>query len=68
VAHAERGIGDGRTDEPQRDRKGELLLGGLVRQTVHVLWTTPSARDWKDTPGMAIVAKDGRVRLDQLPR
>ena len=31
-------------------------------------WVTPSARDWKDTPGMATVAEDGRVRLDQLPR
>lgn len=31
-------------------------------------WVTPSARDWKDTPGMAVTAKDGRIRLDQLPR
>ena len=35
-------------------------------------WVTPSARDWKDTPGMSITGKnpDGstRVRLDQLPR
>lgn len=32
------------------------------------LWTTVSARDWKDSVGMATEAADGRVRLDQLPR
>ena len=35
-------------------------------------WATPSARDWKDSPGMATTAvnPDGseRKRLDQLPR
>ena len=31
-------------------------------------WVTPSARDWKDTPGMATERPDGRSRLDQLPR
>ncbi len=35
-------------------------------------WLTPSARDWKDTPGMATTSinKDGSVRnrVDQLPR
>jgi len=31
-------------------------------------WVTASARDWKDTPGMAIEREDGRTRLDQLPR
>lgn len=31
-------------------------------------WTTASARDWKDTPGMATTRPDGRTRLDQLPR
>lgn len=30
--------------------------------------TTASARDWKDSPGMATSGPDGRVRLDQLPR
>lgn len=29
---------------------------------------TPSARDWKDSAGMATTAEDGRKRLDQLPR
>lgn len=31
-------------------------------------WLTPSARDWKDTPGMARTRKDGRSRMDQLSR
>ena len=31
-------------------------------------WVTPSARDWRDTPGMAMERPDGRTRLDQLPR
>ena len=31
-------------------------------------WVTPSARDWKDTPGMVTKRPDGRSRLDQLPR
>ena len=31
-------------------------------------WVTPSARDWKDTPGMSTERPDGRARLDQLPR
>ena len=31
-------------------------------------WVTPSARDWKDTPGMATERLDGGSRLDQLPR
>jgi len=35
-------------------------------------WSTPSARDWKDTPGMATTGTnpDGseRTRIDQLPR
>lgn len=31
-------------------------------------WPTASSRDWKDTPGMSTERKDGRSRLDQLPR
>lgn len=31
-------------------------------------WVTPSARDWKDTPGMATERSDGKPRTDQLPR
>lgn len=41
------------------DLKDTALLAG---------WVTPSARDWKDTPGMATEAANGRTRLDQLPR
>ncbi len=39
----------------------------LTRAPV-TMWTTASARDGKDTPGMARVAADGRKRDDQLPR
>lgn len=46
-----------------------LNLSGTVQLTA---WTTPSARDWKDSPGMNEMATnpDGtsRTRLDQLPR
>ena len=31
-------------------------------------WLTPSARDWKDSPGMATELPGERKRLDQLPR
>ena len=34
----------------------------------HNTWPTPSARDWKDTPGMTAQRKDGKSRDDQLPR
>lgn len=30
-------------------------------------WVTPAARDWKDSPGMT-AQRDGKDRLDQLPR
>jgi len=32
------------------------------------LWATPSARDWKDTPGMSKTREAGRTRVDQLAR
>lgn len=55
--------------------QGQLIsrLAPSMRHTngtdcIWSLWTTVSARDWKDSAGMAIEAKDGRVRLDQLPR
>lgn len=45
---------------------------GLVTAANLCAWSTPSAMDWKDTPGMAAKGEnpDGtkRVRLDQLPR
>ncbi len=46
-----------------------LTLGTAARTAT---WSTPSARDWKDTPGMAQEAFDTRGRyrdrIDQLPR
>lgn len=47
-----------------------MRSGGNSFQTAAQMagWTPPSARDWKDTPGMATVRPDGRSRLDQLPR
>lgn len=51
-------------------RKHELLMGGQARATVG--WVTPSARDWKDNPGMSYTTKnpDGstRIRTDLVPR
>lgn len=40
----------------------------LRDQCLLARWVTPSARDWKDTPGMTTERPDGRSRLDQLPR
>jgi len=31
-------------------------------------WVTANSRDWKDTPGMTTQRKDGRTRVDQMPR
>lgn len=44
--------------------------GGISLPTAAALsgWVTASARDWKDTPGMATTREDGRSRLDQLGR
>ena len=42
---------------------------GRLEDSVQLsVWVTPSARDWKDTPGMATERADGLARLDQLPR
>lgn len=47
-------------------------VGALSADAALTGGTTPSSRDWKDTPGMATTAvnPDGstRTRLDQLPR
>jgi hypothetical protein len=45
------------------------LRGSVLRisETERSGWVTPSARDWKDTPGMTAL-RDGKERLDQLPR
>ena len=40
---------------------------GRTSATDYTGWVTPAARDWKDTPGM-VAKRDGRERLDQLPR
>ena len=45
--------------------RGNPTLEAAVQQS---MWPTPSSRDWKDTPGMAETAEDGRNRLDQLAR
>lgn len=46
-----------------------LAPGNLGEQVALMTgWVTPSARDWKDTPGMSTERPDGRSRLDQLPR
>jgi len=46
--------------------------GALSADAALAGWTTPSSRDWKDTPGMSTTGTnpDGsiRTRLDQLPR
>lgn len=39
-----------------------------LNQAIERLLPTCTTRDWKDTPGMATTGKDGRSRLDQLPR
>lgn len=52
----------------ERSKTG-LSLPPLSAGTARIsLWSTASARDWKDTPGMATEGPDGRSRLDQLPR
>jgi hypothetical protein len=49
-------------------REGRAKGVSMPEQAQLASWVTPSTRDWKDTPGMAVEARDGRVRLDQLPR
>jgi len=40
-----------------------------LREYVHMAgWVTPNSRDWKDTSGQTTKRKDGRSRIDQLPR
>lgn len=63
------------------DRKDEPLMGSLMRMADKAMWVTPSARDFKDSEGMATEGEqtDGdqiaipgmekhRQRTDQLPR
>ena len=51
---------------PSMGRTVEIVSGSSPREMA--LWVTASARDWKDTPGMAATRPDGRSRVDQLPR
>ena len=58
---------------PQASTGGPEPDGKTGRKLATVAgWATPSARDWKDSPGMAVEGEnpDGtrRRRLDQLPR
>lgn len=55
--------GDGRLEWGAKPSRGALSADAALAG-----WSTASARDWKDTPGMTVVTEDGRVRLDQLPR
>ena len=50
-------------------RSRSRLRASVLRTsaTDYTGWVTPAARDWKDTPGM-VAKRDGRERLDQLPR
>ena len=50
---------------PSTPRTVEIGCGSLVEAAY---WVTSSARDWKDSPGMATTRPDGRSRIDQLPR
>ena len=51
----------------QRSRSRLRASVGRTSATDYTGWVTPAARDWKDTPGM-VAKRDGRERLDQLPR
>lgn len=31
-------------------------------------WVTPTARDWRDTPGMSRIRPNGKFKMDLLPR
>ena len=42
--------------------------GVISGQSIFTGWVTASARDWKDTVGMTLYRKDGKARIDQLPR
>ena len=50
----------------QSTRRTRVIVCGS--SLVTALWITASARDWKDSPGMALARPDGRGRIDQLPR
>ena len=41
---------------------------GMPLTVASAMWCTPTTRDWKDTSGMTYTRKDGRSRVDLLPR
>lgn len=55
---------DGALNEMERKGSIQDLPGAAAISG----WSTPSTRDWKDTPGMTYTRSDGKSRLDQLPR
>jgi hypothetical protein len=61
--------GGGSYSDPEKTmlrlRSGHQI--NLEDQMLTAHWVTPSARDWKDSSGMATEAGD-RSRIDQLPR
>lgn len=66
---------DGQRGAPKRDHPRQRHgLTGQARQAPMrpANWSTPTSRDWKDTPGMALEGRnpDGslRKRADMLPR
>lgn len=64
--------GTGGPESAERKKElGRMDSGGSDLQAVALMagWSTASARDWKDSEGMATQRPDGsRDRLDQLPR
>lgn len=48
-------------------RRTAVIVSGSSPSEM-ALWVTASARDWKDSPAMALQRADGRPRTDQLPR
>lgn len=63
---------NGKLYRPSKHLKAGKLVGGANLADAAQMWPTPSARDWKDTPGMAQEATDKsgkfRNRIDQLAR
>jgi hypothetical protein len=50
------------------NRKTKYKQGGTPLSLQATQWTTPNARDWKDSAGMSASRRDGKSRFDQLPR
>lgn len=61
-------VHDGKSANPQRLGRSGTMHGTRNLNDEMAAWVTPSARDWKDSAGMAKTGGGGRSRLDQLPR